>query len=286
MTDPASAPPADRPAKTVLVLSGGGANGAVEVGFYQALREYGITLDLILGTSIGAINGAMIASGLPPEEIQDRWRRTTRRELLQWNWWELLTRGTGARSLFSGRQFRRFLERAIPARTFSELMIPFIAVASDMRTAEVITLEEGDLIDAVQASSAIPGFYPPVTINGRQLVDGGILRQIPVDVAIDRGATTTIVALAECRNEPHQMPRGFIDAWGRSFSIAVKGAAMYPGFFDRVATRTRLVLLEPCFMVHVNTRNVFDLSQTDTLVRLGYEYAVARLEQEGFAPPD
>jgi NTE family protein len=282
----APAPAAERPPKTALVLSGGGANGAVEVGFYKAIVDAGIRVDLVLGTSIGALNGAMIASGLPPEEIHARWRKTKRRDLLRWNWRGLFTRGLRAPSLFDGRQMRRFLERAIPARTFADLAIPFIAVATDMRTAEVITLDEGDLVTAVQASTAIPGIYPSVEIGGRQLVDGGILRQIPLDLAVDCGATTCIVALADCRNEPRNMTRGFIEAWSRSFSLAITGAAMLPGYFAGFESRTRLVILEPCFTVRVEPRNIFDLSHTDQLVQLGYEYARARLEQEGLAPTD
>jgi NTE family protein len=274
------------PARTALVLSGGGANGAVEVGFYKALVESGIKIDLVLGTSVGALNGAMIASGLSPDEIYERWRATRRSDLLRVNWRGFLTRGFRSPSLCCGDALRRFYERVIPARRFDQLVIPFATVATDLRTGEVTTTDEGDLIEAVRASTAIPGIFPPVEVGGRQLVDGGVLRQIPLDLAVDRGATTCIVALSACRHEPHGLAHGFMDAWTRSFSLAIAGAAMRPGFFEGFASRVRLIVLEPCFTVPVSVRGMFDLSCTEMLFKLGWEYARARLEQEVFPVSD
>jgi len=272
-------------AHNALVLSGGGANGAVEMGFYKGIHEFGIPIHRIVGSSVGSINGAMIACGLTPAEMITRWHTAKPHDYLKWNWWELLTRGLRARSLYDPRQMRRFLEQAIPARTFAELKTPFSAVATDALTGEMVPFEDGNLIDAVQASCALPAVYPPMMINGHQYVDGGVSRQVPIDVAIARGATTTIVAMAECRSDRRKEVRGFLDVWMRGFTLAVNRGVLAPEIMEIYARRTRLILLEPCFRLPVAPRHIFDMDNTDILVKFAYEFAKAILEQEGFPPP-
>lgn len=271
--------------KTALVLSGGGANGAVEVGFCKAVHEAGIPLDLIIGTSVGAINGAMLASGLSPAEIQNRWRKAKYHRLLRLDWWGLLTRGFRSPGLFSGAVFRDFLEWSIPARTFAELRIPFMAVATDLVTGEPVALDDGDLISAVQASCALPGIYPAVEINGRQLSDGGVSRPAAVDLAVDRGATTTIVGLSECRSDRPEPVQGWLQALARSFTLTTHRALREPGWLESFETKTRLVVLEPCFVLPIWPRHLFDLENTDIQVKFGYEYARATLAQAGLIGP-
>jgi len=284
MPIPATAAPAA--GKTVLVLSGGGANGAVEVGFYKAIHEFGIRIDQVIGTSVGAINGAMIASGLPPDEIITRWHQAQPGYFLRWNWRELLNRGMRARSLYDPGALRRFLEHAIPARTFAELGIPFMAVATDALTGNPAPFEGGDLISAVQASCAIPAIYPPMTLNGRQYVDGGVYRQVPIDLAIEAGAAITIVAMAECRSDPRSEVHNFLETWMRAFQLAINRDVLSPESLEVFSRRTRLILLEPCFRLPIAPRNIFDMSNTDVLMKFAYEFAKSKLEQEGFPIPE
>jgi NTE family protein len=281
---PASLPP-PAPEKTVLVLSGGGSNGAVEVGFYKAIHEFGIKIDQVIGTSVGAINGAMIASGLPPDEIMNRWHQARPGSFLKWNWRELVTRGMRARSLYDPQALRKFLKEAIPARTFEELAIPFMAVATDALTGEPAPFEGGDLISAVQASCAIPAIYPPMLLNGRQYVDGGVSRQVPIDLAIDCGATTTIVAMAECRSNQRTEVHSFLETWMRAFTLAINRGVLSPGYLEIYSLRTRLILLEPCFRLPIAPKHIFDMRNTDILMKFAYEFAKGKLEQEGFPPP-
>jgi len=282
---PSSLPP-PTPEKTVLVLSGGGSNGAVEMGFYKGIHEFGIHIDEIIGTSVGAINGAMIACGLAPDEMIARWHAAKPTDYLRWNWWELMTKGLRASSLYSPARMHRFLEHSIPARSFSELVIPFTAVATDALTGDAFPISDGDLLGAVQASCAIPAVYPPVVFNGRQLVDGGVAMQVPIDLAIDRGATTTIVAMASCRSDRRKEVRGFLETWMRGFTLAVNRGALSAGHLGDYARRTRLILMEPCFTVPIAPRGMFDMTHTDILVKFAYEFAKAKLAQEGFPLPD
>lgn len=272
--------------KTALVLSGGGTTGAVEVGFYQALHEAGVRIDLVIGSSVGAINGAMIAAGQPPEALHRHWSTTRPKDFLKVSWRDVL-RGLGARSVFDGRRMRRFLEQGIPARTFEELRIPFVAVATDLNNGEAVALDKGDLISAVQASCSLPGLLPPVELDGRLLADGGILRWLPLDLAIERGAITTIVAMSECLSDRHDPPRTAVDVLNRAFSLAISRAARTPGYMDVFALRTRLIVFEPCFRIRITPQSIFDMGNTDIQVKFGYEYARARLEQAGLwhAPP-
>lgn len=222
-------PSTQRPEKTALVLSGGGTNGAVEVGFYKAIWEFGIKLDLVIGTSVGAINGAMVAAGMTPDEMHAHWRQTRQKDFLKFNWGELW-KGLRARSLFDERRMQRFLERGLPVWTFEELKIPFVAMATDLVTGDAVPLTHGDLIKAVQASCAVPGIFPPVWIEDRQLADGGIMRLVPIDLAVERGATTTIAGLAECRSDAKEPVSSVTEVLNRSFSLAVSRTARTPAF--------------------------------------------------------
>lgn len=279
-THPATPPPE----KTALVLAGGGANGAVEVGFYKAIWEAGIKLDLVIGTSVGAINGAMIAAGLTPQKMHALWKRTKQQDILRFNW-RLLWKGLRARSLFDERQMQRFLERGLPVRTFEELKIPFIAMTTDLVSGEAVPLDHGDLVKAVQASCALPGIFPPVWIDGQELADGGIMRLVPIDVAVSRGATTTIAALSECRSDSKEPVAGIVQVINRSFSLAISRASRTPGYLEIFSERTKLIVLEPCFTIRIEAPSILNLENTDILVKFGYEYAKARLEQAGFTFP-
>lgn len=271
-------------ASVALVLSGGGTSGAVEVGFWKAMEEFGIRPDLIVGCSVGAINGAMIASGLSGDQMHRVWHQTTRRHIFRFNWREVW-KGARARSIFSEGRFHRFLLDVIPARRFEELNIPFVAVASDLRTGEMVRLDHGDLIAAVQASGSLPGIFPPVWIDDHQLVDGGITRMVPLEIAVDRGASTTIVGLAQCLSETRDPARTFIETMTRAASMAITRAVRTRGYLESFEDRTRLIVLEPCFRLPVAPRHMLDFSSTDILVKFGYEFARARFEQEGFTRP-
>ena len=114
---------------TALVLCGGGSRGALEVGFYRAVRELGLPVDMVLGSSIGALNGACIASGMPPDELADLWRIFRRRDAVRWNWRELVT-AHRCSGLFSLDPLRRLLRRTQPVTPFEDLTIPRIVTTT------------------------------------------------------------------------------------------------------------------------------------------------------------
>jgi NTE family protein len=169
-----------------LALSGGAARGIAHVGVLKVLAEHGIRVDCVAGTSAGALVGGALASGMPMEEIEKVGRSLR---------WRDLGRMTLSRL---GVQSNAFLEEYVRARfpvsRFEELSVPFAAVATDLRTgARVVMRDEGDLGFAIRASCAVPGWYVPVTDSeGRQLIDGGLVANLPVSVVRSLGAEVVV----------------------------------------------------------------------------------------------
>jgi NTE family protein len=170
-----------------LALSGGAARGIAHVGVLQVLVEEGIRVRAVAGTSAGAIVGALFASGMPPEGI--------RALALETRWADLFAVRLPRAGLLPGDGLQRFLERVLPARTFAELTMPFVAVATDLETGERTDLAEGDLPRAVLASCSVPVLLEPVTVGGRLLVDGGIASQLPVRALRGRIGAAPAVAV-------------------------------------------------------------------------------------------
>lgn len=172
-----------------LALGSGGARGWAHVGVVRALRAAGIVPDVVAGTSIGALVGAMVAAGR---------FEAFEREVGALNWLALsrffVEPRVWLRGIFSGKTVTRWLERPelLGALTFADLPRPFAAVATDLYREETVTLREGRLSEAVRASISIPGLFDPVPRGGRHLVDGGLSDPVPVAAARALGAEVVI----------------------------------------------------------------------------------------------
>ncbi|MCZ2860556.1 patatin-like phospholipase family protein [Blastococcus sp. VKM Ac-2987] len=182
---------------TAFVLGGGGVLGAAEVGMLHALFERGIRPDLVVGTSVGAINGALVAADPTPGGV----------ERLRGVWAELTSRGVFAGSMLSRvgtlvrtrthvharEPLRDLLTEHLPVHTFGELQVPFQCVAASIERAAEHWFTDGGLVDAVLASCAVPGLLPPVELDGEHYLDGGLVHSIPVGRAVALGAGTIYV---------------------------------------------------------------------------------------------
>jgi len=169
-----------------LALSGGAARGIAHVGVLRALAEHKIPIDCIAGTSAGALVGGTMASGMPLAEIE-----SIGRELR----WRDVGRMTMSRlGVQSNERLEQYLRARLPVTRFEDLPIPFAAVATDLQSGKAVIMRgEGDVPFAIRASCAIPGWYIPVTDSeGRQLVDGGLVANIPSGVARSLGADLVI----------------------------------------------------------------------------------------------
>ena len=182
---------------TAFVLAGGGSLGAVQVGMLRALTAAGVAPDLVVGASAGAINGCFFA-GEPSErgvaELERIWRGLERSDVFPVS---LLQGGLGALGLRShlvdpGR-LRRLLARSLPALDLARTRVRCHLVATDLTNGEEVVLSEGSAVEAVLASAAIPAVFPPVTIGGRFLIDGGIANNTPVSTAVALGARRIVV---------------------------------------------------------------------------------------------
>ncbi len=190
--------PRDQPSPDVaFVLGGGGVLGAHEVGMLRALAEHHIRPDIILGTSIGAVNGALFAADPSPEGVErlsGLWDEANDRELFGGAFLRRLT--TLARSgthLQSLGELRARLKKALKIERIEDLAIPFQCVAASIERAAEHWFAAGDLADAVLASCAVPGILPPVRIGDEHYIDGGIVNSIPVSRAVALGARTIYV---------------------------------------------------------------------------------------------
>lgn len=255
--------------KVGLVLCGGGSKGAVEVGFYRALVELGVPIDGIVGASIGAVNGAFIAAGIPVSQIADLWRKVKFSDLFAFNW-KLLWNPRTAASLYDNRKLRRFLGRYLPTR-FEDLVMPLTIIGTDLRTGEAVLLERGNLMEAILGSIAIPGVLPPVTIEGREIVDGGLANNLPLDVAAKKGAQLVLAMRCGCRRPLASAPSGILGMLSRSFDIGLsrRGQCELEPYQDR----TQFLVLEPCLDENIG---LLDFSHSAELIEIGYQFALSK----------
>ena len=171
-----------------FVLGGGGLLGSAEVGMLRALLERGIQPDVIVGTSIGAINGAAIAARPDADGVADLaelWREVTASGVFAGSVIQrVATLARTRTALHSNAPLRRLLEKHLPVGRIEELPVRFECVAASIEAAAEHWFARGPLVDAVLASAAVPGILPPVAIDGEHFIDGGIVNSIPVSRAV------------------------------------------------------------------------------------------------------
>ncbi|MFC5905791.1 patatin-like phospholipase family protein [Streptacidiphilus monticola] len=214
---------ADAPRPCAFVLGGGGALGACEVGMLRALLEAGVAPDLVVGTSVGAVNGAVVAAEptlAAVEKLADLWGRV---QVFSGSLIGRVNRVARSRThLYSTEPLRRLLEEHLPAGTSSieDLPVPFQCVAASIERAAEHWFTEGPLVEAVLASCAVPGLFPPVRVDGEHFLDGGLTNSIPVGRAVALGARRVFVLQVGRIEEPLAVPRLPWDVASVAFEIA------------------------------------------------------------------
>ena len=191
-----SASSMDDRAKTAFVFAGGGSFGAIQVGMMHALAANGVSADMVVGSSVGAINGAYYA-GAPTLkgvlELETIWRGLTRHDVFPITWRTMLGFIWRRDFLISHDGLRKLLEDHLPYRNLQDAQLPVHIVTTDIVTGESIVLSEGSAIEAIVASTSIPGAFAPVPYRGRYLADGAISANTPVSVAVEKGARRLII---------------------------------------------------------------------------------------------
>lgn len=193
------------------MLGGGGVLGAVQVGQVRALLDAGVRADLIVGTSIGAMNGAVLAAFEPAEAI-DRletvWRSTDAASVFGAGpiarLRELARTGTAAHS---PEPLRRALEAQLGDRLIEDLPVTFQCCAASIEDAAEVWFDRGPVVEAVLASAAVPGLLPPARVEGRHYLDGGLVNSIPLGRAVELGARRVFVLQVGRIDTPLRAPR-------------------------------------------------------------------------------
>jgi NTE family protein len=170
--------------KIGLALSGGAARGFAHLGALRVLAANNIPVDFIAGTSAGSFAGGALACGLSVDEIIAFGRRIS--------WFNMTGFSYSPKGILSNAGLGKFVREHFPYERFEDLPIPFASIACDLETGEEVVLTEGDLPEAIRASCAIPGVFVPVDINGRRLIDGGVISPVPTKAARGLGAEMVI----------------------------------------------------------------------------------------------
>jgi NTE family protein len=243
----------DNRPRVALVLGGGAARGFAHVGVIRALEQEKIPIDLIVGTSVGSLIGALYAHEMNSFELE--WTAFTleRDDLLDY---ALLSASMGP---IKGERLETFVNKKVPVVNIESLKIPFAAVATDLNRGTRVVLDHGPLAPAVHASCAIPGVFQPVEYQGRLLVDGGTVDNLPVAVARAKGADI-VIAVDISQNVTNYNITNFVD---------VTLQAMHIMFNENVSQQRRDadILISPA----VGDVGMMDFTQKKRLMQAGMD---------------
>jgi NTE family protein len=217
-------PPAERPpAKIALALGGGAARGFAHIGVIKALEAQGISPDIIVGTSAGSVVGALYASGLNGFQIQELSMNMGEDQILDGSGLYrcmLETLVSDKRGCIVGQALQDFVNKNVHDRPIEKLNKTFAAVATNLGNGEMMVFRTGNTGMAVRASSSVPVFFQPVTINGQDYVDGGLVAPVPASVAHSLGADFVIAVDISDRPQDRSTA-GISDILWQTFSIFV-----------------------------------------------------------------
>lgn len=250
---------------TALVLSGGGSLGAVQVGMLQALSRAGITPDLVVGASVGSLNGAAFAEDPTPagaDRLAELWLGLRQRDVFP------LTLFAGLRALLLRRDhlieprgLRALVRRALRIQRIEQARTPLHVVATDVLSGDEIVLSSGDLTTALMASTAIPVVFPLVEVADRYLVDAGVGNNTPIASAVALGAQRILVLPTGVTCTMQEPPRNM--AALALHVMTVQNMRQLDRDVDRFAAQARITIVPPLCPIAVS---VFDFSQTASLI--------------------
>jgi NTE family protein len=231
-----------------FVLSGGASFGASQAGMLEALYEYGVRPDILIGTSVGAINAAFIASrpATPStaRELQAIWRGLTRGQIFPAN---PLSAGLGLLGMRDHSvpvsSLRKLVRNYLEVEFLEDASVGLHVVATDLQSGEDVLLSDGPAVEAVLASAAVPGVFPPVPWGGRMLTDGGIVNNTPISHAVALGAKQIVVLPAIGTTPLPRVPRGALAACLTAVSRAVN--QRFAADVVRYADAVELIVLPP-----------------------------------------
>ena len=269
-----SNPVANWPRPLSFVFSGGGAYGATQVGMIRALIQAGIHPDLIVGTSVGAINGAMYATEpmLAVERLTEVWTSMRKAGVFGGRTkagtaFSALRNGLMRNNpgLMSPEPLRKLIAAHLPVERLEELQIPTAVVVTDALVGQPKILAQGLIGPALQASAAIPGIFPPVKIEGCFYIDGGVSANVPIRQAISFGARSVVVLDANPPTMPGTLPQSTIGSVLHASMIMLRN--------QRADTVDHLIGRHPILhlpQVTPTTQSSFDFDNSEALIEAGF----------------
>ncbi len=198
--------------KIGLALSGGATLGAAHIGVLQVLEREGIKPDFVAGTSAGALVGAIYCAGVPLKELEELFINMKWPSLLKLSIIKPL-------ALFDMQPMDGVINKIIGDCDFKDLAIPFAAISCDLMTGQRVVLDSGPVAPAIRASASVPGIFTPVELNGRLLVDGGVVDNLPVEQVRAMGAQFVIASDVSNRGENTRRPENLFDVLQTMFNI-------------------------------------------------------------------
>lgn len=265
-----------RKKRVAFVLSGGGPMGAVQVGFLRALFENGITPDFVVGCSVGAFNAVQVASDPSlggVEDLEEIWKQMRKDDLFPGgrltSAWHALRKGS---HVFTNRGLRRIIEESLgPRKRFEELELPAFVVATRLSDGAEVWFSTGRVEGPLLATAAMPGVFPPVTVDGVQYVDGGIVNNIPVMKAVEKGARKIYILNVSGSIHPRELhrPHDFM-----MHGLVLSRAHRYQSDTVRAADSAELIEFPKVDFPGVAFTN---LANTSELIEAGYETATRSL---------
>lgn len=256
--------------KTALVLAGGGSLGAVQVGMLRALLEAGMAFDLVIGASVGAINGAYFAARPTAEgvaELADFWRGLRKADVFPFSLTDTLAAILRRRGyLLQSSALKQLVRRALPVTLIEQTELPLYIVTTNLLTGTDELLSSGSVEQALLASAAIPLVFPNVQIGDKWLVDGGVTSNTPIASAVFLGATRVVVVPTGFGCACPQPPTGLVALALHTLNLMsmrqlVRDIELY-------SPRAAIHVVAPLCPLGIS---VFDFSQTDLLLRRAYE---------------
>jgi NTE family protein len=257
--------------KTAFVLSGGASLGAVQAGMLRALYERGVGPDLIVGTSVGALNAAFIASRpaspTTADELAQIWRGVSRGNIFPLNPLTGFFGFFGARDhLVSDRGLRKLVAGNLELETLEQSPVPLHVITTDLLSGRELRLSRGDALESVIASVAIPGVFPAVEREGRLLIDGGVANNTPIVDAIELGAERVYVLPTGNACDLPEPPRGAVAMLLHAMSLLVMRRLLVE--VEMLRDRAELIVLPPPCPLTIAP---IDFSHADELIRRGHE---------------
>lgn len=267
------------PGKTAFVLAGGGSFGAVQVGMLRGLLEQGVAPDLVVGASVGAINGAYLA-GSPDlagvARLEAIWRGLSRRDVFPLSWRSLAGLAGRRNFLVDSSGLRRLLERHLGFADLERAAVPLHVVATDVLGGATVRLSSGPAAEAVLASCAIPGAFAPVRIGERELMDGAVASNTPVRSALELGATRLVVlptGYACALESPPRRPLAIV-----LHAVTLLTAHQLVADLERCGGKAEIITVPPLCPLTVSP---YDFSRAGELIERAAAQTRRWLEQGG-----